>query len=97
MRIGDAKLQTANSGEIVGKRIYELDESALIEDVCSSASFKKFVHSKMSWVDVDPPGKIIKILANRQDRLRLPCLPASHMSQSYARMDRSPSSRDMMP
>jgi hypothetical protein len=42
--------------------------------VCSSASFKKFVHSKMSWVDVDPPGKIIKILANRQDRLRLPVL-----------------------
>lgn len=67
----EAKFVTANTGEVVGQRVFDHAESALAEDLCAAANFEKFDGRTKAYVRCDPPSKIVKTLCERKGHLRL--------------------------
>jgi Primase C terminal 2 (PriCT-2) len=72
--VGESRVKTKNSGEIMRQTIRERRDHALVEDMTASARFERFDARRKSWVEVDAPMGIAKTLQQRHSRLQLPVL-----------------------
>lgn len=71
--VADVEVPGVDGRTVVGQRIRERGEGALVEDLSKAADFSK-LNAKERWEPTDPPFMVVKILRQRGERLRLPIL-----------------------